>query len=84
MDGSLFYTYILYSQSIDRYYVGYTEDLVLRLQRHNEGWGKYSKRGIPWILVYSEAYPDKVAACRREREIKSRKSRKYIESLIRK
>jgi len=84
MDGSMFYTYILYSQSIDRYYVGYTEDLALRLQRHNEGWGKYSKRGIPWILVYSETYPDKGTACRREREIKSRKSRQYIESLIRK
>ncbi|MCX8106127.1 MAG: GIY-YIG nuclease family protein, partial [Ignavibacterium album] len=28
-------TYILYSEKIDKYYVGVTEDLALRLERHN-------------------------------------------------
>uniref|UniRef100_A0A7V2ZJ94 GIY-YIG domain-containing protein n=1 Tax=Ignavibacterium album TaxID=591197 RepID=A0A7V2ZJ94_9BACT len=39
-------TYILYSEKIDKYYVGVTEDLILRLERHNEGWGKFTKTGI--------------------------------------
>jgi len=78
----MFYVYILYSKSIDRYYVGYTENLELRPQRHNSGWEKYSKRGTPWALVYSESFSSKSEAIGQEREIKSKKSRKYIEYLI--
>ncbi len=31
----MYYIYILYSHTKDRYYVGYTHDLELRLNRHN-------------------------------------------------
>ena len=75
--------YIIYSSKIDRYYVGITEDLNCRLERHNKGWGKYTKRGIPWKIVYSETFSDKSTALKREKEIKNKKNRKYIESLIR-
>jgi putative endonuclease len=54
------------------------------LHRHNDGWGRYTKRGIPWKVVYIEKFNSKSAAFGREREIKKRKSRKYIESLIKK
>ena len=78
----MFFTYILYSEKIDRYYVGSTENIELRLERHNAGWGKYTKRGIPWKVVYSEQFEIKNSALKREKEIKSKKSRTYIESLI--
>ncbi|MCF8391438.1 MAG: GIY-YIG nuclease family protein, partial [Bacteroidales bacterium] len=32
-----FYTYIIYSASINRYYTGSCSDLKKRLQRHNDG-----------------------------------------------
>ena len=76
------FTYILYSRKIDRYYVESTNDLKWRLERHNMGWGKFTKRGIPWKLVYSERFNTKAEALKREREIKKRKSRKYTEKLI--
>jgi putative endonuclease len=76
--------YILYSEKIDRYYTGVTEDMAWRLERHNVGWGKYTKRGIPWKVVYIEKFNSKSSALCREREIKNRKSRQYIESLIKK
>ncbi len=76
------YTYILYSSKIDRYYVGLTKDLEWRLERHNLGWGKYTKRGITWKIVYTETYSTKTEALKREKEIKNNKSRKYIEGLI--
>lgn len=38
--------------NIDKFYVGSTDDLDWRLERHNMGWGKYTKRGLPWSLVY--------------------------------
>jgi putative endonuclease len=78
----MWYVYIIYSEKIDRYYIGVTEDLIWRLERHNQAWGKYTKRGIPWKIVYTESFKDKSSALRREKEIKNRKSRKYIEYLI--
>ena len=74
--------YIIYSEKIDRYYTGVTDDIEWRLERHNQGWGRYTKRGIPWAVVYSEEYNNKSDALKRECEIKARKSKKYIESLI--
>ena len=76
--------YIIYSKKIDRYYTGVTHDLEWRLERHNQGWGSYTKRGIPWKIVYTEEFETKSAALKREREIKGRKSKCYIESLIKK
>ena len=78
----MWYTYIIYSEKLDRYYIGYTDNLSWRLERHNQGWGRFTKGGIPWKLVYFKKYQTKQEALKREREIKSKKSRKYIENLI--
>jgi putative endonuclease len=77
-----YYTYIIYAASDDKYYVGSTHDLKLRLKHHNDGWTKSTKHGIPWKLVYSEQYSSKSDAIRREYQIKKMKSRKYIEDLL--
>jgi putative endonuclease len=74
--------YIIYSAKIDRYYTGITDDLEWRLHRHNDGWGRFTKRGIPWKVVYTEKFETKSNALKRECEIKARKSKKYIENLI--
>ena len=76
------FTYILYSATLNRYYVGSTDNLEWRLERHNLGWGRYTKKGIPWKMVYYETYQTKTEALKREKEIKKKKSRKYIEGLI--
>ena len=78
----MFFCYILYSGKIDRYYVGVCADLEIRLERHNSGWGKYTKRGIPWKIVHFENFLTKSEALKRERQIKKMKSRKYIESIL--
>jgi len=41
------------------YYIGYSVDLDLRLQRHNEGWTKSTESKIPWKLVYIETHDSK-------------------------
>jgi putative endonuclease len=74
--------YILYSERLDRYYVGYTNDLPRRLSEHNRSKGKYTDSGIPWILVYSESFASKKDAMDREKYIKSRKSKKYLIELV--
>ena len=42
----------------------------------------FYKPGIPWKLVYKEEYRTRTEALKREREVKKKKSRKYIEFLI--
>jgi putative endonuclease len=74
--------YILYSQSKDRYYTGYTTNPDERLLEHNNGATPSTRPGIPWIMVYKEECEDKTTAIRRENTIKRMKSRKYIERLI--
>jgi len=78
----MFTLYVLYSESFDRFYVGYTSDLVRRLSEHNRKKGKFRDAGIPWKLVYSETFNTKKQAMDRERFIKAQKSKKFIISLI--
>ena len=78
----MYFTYILYSESIDKFYIGHTENLQLRLERHNSGSSRSTKSGIPWKIVYYENHETKSAAMKREYEIKNKKSRKFIMRLI--
>lgn len=76
------YTYILYSKSFDRYYIGQCEDIDARLHRHNNRGVPSTKPYVPWDLVYIETFGSRSEAIKRELEIKSKKNRKYIEWLI--
>ena len=78
-----YFVYILQSQKDGRYYVGSTQDLSQRLHRHNQGRSKYTKAKRPWELVYSEELQDRSSAIQRELEIRNRKSKAYIETLVR-
>lgn len=76
-------TYILYSPSLDRYYVGSTRhDMDERLRRHNSNHKGYTGKVNDWRIVLVEEFPTYEAAHKREREIKAWKSRKMIEKLI--
>jgi putative endonuclease len=76
--------YILYSDSLDKFYIGSTHDLALRIHIHNnphEG-RKFTAKGIPWMLKLRIDCIDKRHAVLIESKIKSIKSRKFIERLI--
>ncbi|MFZ2338928.1 MAG: GIY-YIG nuclease family protein [Bacteroidales bacterium] len=77
-----YFVYILYSQSKDRYYTGYTTNPEERTVEHNLGATTSTRPGRPWSLAYTEEFDSKSAAIKREREIKGMKSRKYIKFLI--
>jgi putative endonuclease len=78
----MFIVYILYSQSLDKYYVGHTNDIDRRISEHNRKKNKYTDLGIPWSLVYTETYNTRKEASNREKYIKSRKSRSFILEII--
>lgn len=62
--------YLLQSQKDESFYIGSTADLKQRFKQHNLGRSKATKSGIPWELVYYEAFPSKALALERERELK--------------
>jgi putative endonuclease len=74
--------YILYSKTIDSYYVGYTNSIERRLTEHNRKKEKYTDKGIPWMLVHREIYMTKKVVMAREKFIKSKKSKTFILELI--
>ena len=82
--NKMFYTYILKSKKHGRYYVGSTDNLTERLERHNGGRNKSTKSGIPWELTYFEKFTTRQEAYKREMEIKRYKGGEAFKKLINK
>ena len=76
------FAYIIYSQKLDKYYIGACIDLERRLYEHNIGHSKFTSLGAPWRLMYSKEFSTLQEAKQYELKIKKMKSRKYIEGLI--
>ena len=75
-------TYILQSHKDASYYIGSTEDLDVRVAKHNKGYSRYTKLKRPWKLVYREEYRTLSEAKKREYYLKSLKSKIVIEKII--
>ena len=76
------YVYILQSEKDGGYYVGETHDVASRLAFHNAGLQRSTCSRIPFRLVYTEEFPDRHAALKREKEIKRYKGGNSFKRLI--
>jgi putative endonuclease len=74
--------YILFSEKLNKYYVGACIDIERRLYEHSIGHSKFTALGVPWVLKYTEPFETLQEAKKRELYVKKMKSRKYIEDLI--
>ncbi len=77
----MFFVYILQSELDQSYYKGFTEELLLRLKRHNNGESAYTRNKTPWHFVYIEPFSSKTEALKREKVLK-KYSHAQIEQLI--
>jgi putative endonuclease len=78
-----FILYILYSNALDKYYVGFTGDNIEeRLRKHNTNHKGFTGGKGDWVIKYTETYLTKEEAYLRERQIKKWKSRKLIAQLV--
>ena len=66
----MYYVYVLKSQKWNKPYIGVTADLKKRFRDHNSQQNKSTRHGIPWKLVYYEAYFDRTDAIKREFQLK--------------
>ncbi len=76
------HVYILYSQLKDRYYIGSTHDIRIRLLEHNSGMTPSTKDGRPWVCVFVHETQTLKKSRELEFRIKSWKDRKLIERII--
>mgnify|MGYP003972852403 FL=1 len=61
------------SRGVKKTYVGYTNNLNLRLNKHNSNKGAKSKKGYKWILIYSKKFKTKNEAMSFEYSLKKNK-----------
>ena len=74
----MYYTYILYSNKIGKYYTGQTQDLQNRLKEHLSGEGKYSSLSHDWQLVWSQKCESRSEALKLETKIKKRGAKRFL------
>ena len=72
----MYFVYILKCAD-ETLYTGIATELERRIEEHNSSdkGAKYTRTRRPVKLVYSESYPDRSAASKREYEIKKKMSR---------
>jgi len=77
----VFYVYMLKSitNNVNKTYVGYTNNLILRLKKHNSNKGAKSTRGFKWKVIYKKKFDNKSKAMSYEYKLKKdKKKRKEI------
>ena len=77
------YTYILYSETLDKFYIGHTcENIDERLRKHLSNHKGFTANIKDWKIVYFETLENKSLAYKRKLEMKSWKSKIKIKKLI--
>ncbi len=66
----MYYIYLIKSDQNGKCYIGYTANLKQRIQDHNSKKSIATKAGVPWKLIYYEAYSIKKYALIREKKLK--------------
>jgi putative endonuclease len=77
------YVYILQSiETPEHYYVGVTDDLRSRLQKHNAGDVSHSSKFRPWRIKTYIAFTDGERALAFEKYLKSGSGRAFAKSRL--
>ena len=69
-----FSVYILYSEVFDKYYSGQSSDRLARLDTHNKGQNKSTKRYVPWRIFAYKELDSRSEAMVMERKLKNLRS----------
>lgn len=76
----MYYTCIIESQKIKRWYIGHSINPNIRLNYNNSGITKSTKNKGPWKLIFRREFLSKIEANRFELKLKRFKNKEYIRS----
>jgi len=74
----MFYTYVLMSKKDGDFYTGYTKDLKVRFEQHNNGQVDSTRERRPLELIYYEACLNQKDATHREKYLKTYHGKMFI------
>ena len=80
---SVFYVYVLRSESDSGFYIGFSTNLRARLRQHQDGESFATSHRGPWKLIYYEAYSEREDAEGREKFLKSGAGRRFLRAQLR-
>jgi putative endonuclease len=78
----MFFVYILEAKESKRFYIGQTENLEERVNRHNKGYNLSTRPYIPWILKWWKDCDTRSEAIKLERKLKGIKKRDRLEKYV--
>jgi putative endonuclease len=76
------FLYILYSERLDRYYIGSTNNLSRRIEEHNRGQTTSTKSGCPWVCRCAVEFLTQAQAAFIEHKLKKLKSKQTLLVII--
>ena len=59
-------------------YVGYTNNVKLRLEKHNSNKGAKSTKGYKWLLIYTKKFMTKSEAMSYEYKLKKDRNKRKV------
>ncbi len=77
-----YFLYILKSKNYSKSYVGISQNPEQRLKEHNAGKSRYTKRYMPWKLIYVEKFDSRKLARKREKYYKSAAGRRALRKIF--
>lgn len=79
----MYTVYLIWSESLQKTYTGFTSNLPERLQAHNhlatKGW---TLHGRPWVLLHQEVFQTKAEALEKEKWLKTGAGRQWIKKNV--
>tara|TARA_B110000037_G_scaffold166418_1_gene188235 strand:+ start:226 stop:624 length:399 start_codon:yes stop_codon:yes gene_type:complete len=72
-----YYVYLLRSTEGNHTYIGFTQELKTRLQKHNQGEVHHTSKYRPWKIQTAISFDSREKAIAYERYIKSHSGREY-------
>ena len=77
---TMFYVYVLQSQTRSYLYVGLTNNVKRRVDQHQAGREKTTRPYIPFKLLFTESFLNRVQARAREKYLKSGIGKEWIKN----
>ena len=79
---NFFYTYVLKSEVDGKNYTGYTNNLNLRFEQHNNGYVESTKNRRPLKIIYFEACLSQNDALKREKYFKTHYGKMFLKKRL--
>ena len=82
MNSMMFFTYVLISETDNKFYVGLADNLEKRIEEHQRGAVASTANRRPLKLIYYEACLNKKDALKREQYFKTGFGRRFLKNRL--